>query len=105
MSDPGHGLTAQAAPSGPPEGINAVAEADVRLQDVTKRFDNVTAVDRVTLDVYRGEFLSVIGPSGCGKTTTMRLIAGQEQPDSGQTQMRGQHMAGAQPYERNVVLL
>jgi spermidine/putrescine transport system ATP-binding protein len=105
MSDPGHGLTAQAASSGPPEGINAVAEADVRLQDVTKRFDNVTAVDRVTLDVYRGEFLSVIGPSGCGKTTTMRLIAGLEQPDAGQILVRGQHMEGVPPYERNVGLV
>jgi spermidine/putrescine transport system ATP-binding protein len=105
MSDAGHGLTAQAAFSRPPDGINAVAEADVRLQDVTKRFDNVTAVDRVTLDVYRGEFLSVIGPSGCGKTTTMRLIAGLEQPDAGQILVRGQHMEGVPPYERNVGLV
>ena len=105
MSDAGHGLTAQAASSRPPDGINAVAEADVRLQDVTKRFDDVTAVDRVTLDVYRGEFLSVIGPSGCGKTTTMRLIAGLEQPDAGQILVRGQHMEGVPPYERNVGLV
>jgi ABC-type Fe3+/spermidine/putrescine transport system ATPase subunit len=82
-----------------------VAEADVRLQGVTKRFDDVTAVDEVTLDVYRGEFLSVIGPSGCGKTTTMRLIAGLEQPDTGQILIRGQHMEGVPPYERNVGLV
>jgi spermidine/putrescine transport system ATP-binding protein len=105
MSDAGHDLTAQPAPSRPPDRINAVAEADVRLQDVTKRFDTVTAVDRVTLDVYRGEFLSVIGPSGCGKTTTMRLIAGLEQPDAGQILVRGQHMEGVPPYERNVGLV
>ena len=82
-----------------------MAEADVRLQGVTKRFDDVTAVDEVTLEVYRGEFLSVIGPSGCGKTTTMRLIAGLDQPDAGQIMIRGQHMEGVPPYERNVGLV
>jgi spermidine/putrescine transport system ATP-binding protein len=100
MSDAGLGLTAQAASNRPPDGMNAVAEADVRLQEVTKRFDNVTAVDRVTLEVYRGEVLSMSGPSGCGKTTTMRLIAGLEQPDAGQILVRGQHMDGVPPYER-----
>lgn len=80
-------------------------EADVRLEEVTKRFDHVTAVDEVTLDVFRGEFLSVIGPSGCGKTTTMRLIAGLDQPDAGQILVRGQHMEGVPPYERNVGLV
>jgi spermidine/putrescine transport system ATP-binding protein len=105
MSDAGNDLTAQAAFSRPRTGVSAVAEADVRLQDVSKRFDDVTAVDQVTLDVYRGEFLSVIGPSGCGKTTTMRLIAGLEQPDAGQILVRGQHMEGVPPYERNVGLV
>ena len=105
MSDAGHGLTAQAASSRPPDGINAVAEADVRLQDVTKRFDDVTAVDRVTLDVYRGEFVSIIGPSGCGKTTTMRMIAGLDQPDAGEVIIRGPAMQGVPPYERNVALV
>jgi spermidine/putrescine transport system ATP-binding protein len=72
---------------------------------VTKRFGEVTAVDRVDLEVSRGEFLSVIGPSGCGKTTTMRLIAGLDQPDSGQILIRGQRMEGIPPYRRNVGLV
>lgn len=80
-------------------------EADVQLQGVTKRFGSVTAVDDVELEVYRGEFLSVIGPSGCGKTTTMRLIAGLDQPDSGQIIVRGEHMEGVPPYRRNVGLV
>jgi spermidine/putrescine transport system ATP-binding protein len=82
-----------------------VAEADVRLVGVTKRFGEVTAVDAVDLDVFRGEFLSVIGPSGCGKTTTMRLIAGLDQPDAGQILIRGQRMEGVPPYQRNVGLV
>jgi spermidine/putrescine transport system ATP-binding protein len=82
-----------------------VPEADVQLQGVTKRFGSLTAVDEVDLEVYRGEFLSVIGPSGCGKTSTMRLIAGLDQPDSGQIIIRGEHMEGVPPYRRNVGLV
>jgi ABC-type Fe3+/spermidine/putrescine transport system ATPase subunit len=82
-----------------------VAEIDVRLVGVTKRFGEVTAVDAVDLEVTSGEFLSVIGPSGCGKTTTMRLIAGLDQPDAGQILIRGQHMEGIPPYRRNVGLV
>jgi len=82
-----------------------MAEADIRLIGVTRRFGAVTAVDAVDLEVYRGEFLSVIGPSGCGKTTTMRLIAGLDQPDAGQILIRGQRMEGVPPYRRNVGLV
>jgi ABC-type Fe3+/spermidine/putrescine transport system ATPase subunit len=79
-----------------------VAEKDVEIISASKHFGSVTAVDNVSLDVYRGEFLSIIGPSGCGKTTTMRLIAGLDQPDSGQVIIRGAHMEGVPPYKRNV---
>ena len=54
---------------------------------MTKRFGSLTAVDAVTLMVHKGEFLSLLGPSGCGKTTSLRLIAGFEQP--GQEEARG----------------
>lgn len=86
-------------------GLAAVAETDVQLRGVTKRFGSVAAVDSVDLDVHKGEFLSVIGPSGCGKTTTMRLIAGLDQPDSGEIIVRGQHMEGVPPYRRNIGLV
>ena len=80
-------------------------EADVQLIAVTKRFGSITAVDAVDLEVYRGEFLSIIGPSGCGKTTTMRLVAGLDQPDAGHVLIRGRRMEGVPPYQRNVGLV
>ena len=58
-------------------------EPDVVLERVTKRFGSVTAVEAIDLIVTSGEFLSLLGPSGCGKTTTLRLIAGFEQPEDG----------------------
>src|SRR5262244_2930284 len=80
-------------------------EADVQLIGVTKRFGSITAVDALDLEVYRGEFLSIIGPSGCGKTTTMRLVAGLDQPDAGHILIRGRRMEGVPPYRRNVGLV
>jgi ABC-type Fe3+/spermidine/putrescine transport system ATPase subunit len=74
----------------------------VELRDVVKRFDGIAAVDGITLVVHEGEFLSLLGPSGCGKTTTLRLIAGFEQPDEGEVVIAGRDVAGLPPYKRNV---
>ena len=78
---------------------------DVELKQITKRFGDVVAVDHADLAVRTGEFVSIIGPSGCGKTTTMRMIAGLDQPDSGEILIKGRHMEGVPPYERNVGLV
>src|SRR5688572_27747551 len=75
---------------------------DVELRGVTKRFDDVVAVDDIDLSVRKGEFLSLLGPSGCGKTTTLRLIAGFEQPDEGEILIAGEEVAGLPPYKRDV---
>jgi ABC-type Fe3+/spermidine/putrescine transport system ATPase subunit len=76
--------------------------ADVELRGVTKRFDDVVAVDSLDLEVRHGEFLSLLGPSGCGKTTTLRLIAGFERPDEGEVLIEGRDVAGLPPYKRPV---
>jgi spermidine/putrescine transport system ATP-binding protein len=78
------------------------ASPDVELLDVTKRFGSVTAVDHMNLRIERGEFYSLLGPSGCGKTTTLRMIAGFEQPTEGEITLAGQPIAGVPPYRRNV---
>jgi spermidine/putrescine transport system ATP-binding protein len=75
---------------------------EVGLYDVTKRFADVVAVDRVTIEVARGEFFSLLGPSGCGKTTSLRMIAGFEEPDEGRVVLSGNDIAGVAPYRRNV---
>ena len=74
----------------------------VELEGVTKRFGGFTAVDEMTLQVARGEFFSLLGPSGCGKTTTLRLIAGFEQPTAGAIRLDGEDVAKVPPYRRNV---
>ncbi len=76
--------------------------SDVRIDKVTKRFGDVTAVDAMDLSVQRGEFYSFLGPSGCGKTTTLRMIAGFEQPTAGEIYLAGAPVAGVPPYHRNV---
>ena len=75
---------------------------EVELVDLVKRFAEVTAVDGITLDIPGGEFFSLLGPSGCGKTTTLRLIAGFEQPTEGRILLDGQDMAQTPPHRRNV---
>jgi spermidine/putrescine transport system ATP-binding protein len=74
----------------------------VELTDVTKRFGSMVAVDRLNLFVEAGEFLSLLGPSGCGKTTTLRMLAGFEQPDEGFIRISGDYVQGIPPYKRDV---
>jgi spermidine/putrescine transport system ATP-binding protein len=75
---------------------------DVTLRGVTKRFDDLMAVDDVDLDVHPGEFLALLGPSGCGKTTTLRMIAGFEEPTSGEIEIGGRSAVGVPPHRREV---
>ena len=77
----------------------------VQIQDLTKRFDGVTAVDCVSLDILRGELFAILGSSGCGKTTLLRLLAGFEQPTSGTILIDGVDMTQVPPYERPVNLM
>ena len=68
---------------------NTGARGSIELIDVTKRYGSVVAVDSINLTVKPGEFLSLLGPSGCGKTTTLRMLAGFEQPDGGHILVNG----------------
>jgi spermidine/putrescine ABC transporter ATP-binding subunit len=75
---------------------------DVVLRGVTKRFGDLVAVDDIDLEVRPGEFLALLGPSGCGKTTTLRMIAGFDEPSDGEIEIDGRSMVGIPPHKRNV---
>jgi len=77
-------------------------EGEIRLEELTKRFDDVVAVDSIDLDMPPGEFFTMLGPSGCGKTTTLRMIAGFEQPTSGKILLDGTDVARVPPHRRSV---
>jgi spermidine/putrescine transport system ATP-binding protein len=74
----------------------------VELESLTKRFDDVTAVDDISLEIQAGEFFSLLGPSGCGKTSTLRMIAGFEPPTSGKILLDGVDVGSWAPNRRNV---
>jgi spermidine/putrescine transport system ATP-binding protein len=74
--------------------------ASVELRSVTKRFDQLPAVDDLSLELGSGEFFTLLGPSGCGKTTTLRMIAGFEQPTSGEIRIEGEDVAQLPPHKR-----
>jgi ABC-type Fe3+/spermidine/putrescine transport system ATPase subunit len=82
-----------------------MTEYDVELDHVTKRFDDVTAVDDVNFDIEEGKFLTLLGPSGCGKTTTLRCIAGFETPTEGEVRIDGERVNEIPPFERETSMV
>lgn len=74
----------------------------VQLRSITKRFGSMVAVDRVSLDIKDGEFVSLLGPSGCGKTTTLRIIAGFIEPEEGDVLVMGEDISDRPPHKRNM---
>ncbi len=79
--------------------------ADVTLENVSKAFGSITAVDNVTLSVESGSFVVLLGPTGAGKTTTLRLISGLEQPDSGEICIDGRPVNDDTPAQRDVAMV
>lgn len=77
----------------------------IRLDDVTKKFGNTTAVDHVNLEIEKGEVFSILGPSGCGKTTTLRIIAGLVNPDAGRVYVRSEDITDIPPEKRNLAMV
>src|SRR2546427_1400545 len=81
---------------------SGAATPDVRLIQLTKRFDDVVAVDDVSLEVDPGRFFALLGPSGCGKTTTLRMIGGFEEPTGGAIYLGDREVTGFPPHKRDV---
>jgi spermidine/putrescine transport system ATP-binding protein len=79
-----------------------VTETMIRLDGVTRRFGELVAVDDISLEIAGGEFFSLLGPSGCGKTTTLRMIAGFEEPDEGRIHLAGEDVTTVSPKHRHV---
>jgi putrescine transport system ATP-binding protein len=77
----------------------------LRIDGVAKRFGAVRAVDRLSLDITRGEFFALLGPSGCGKTTLLRMLAGFETPDEGAILLGGNDIAQVLPHQRPVNMM
>src|SRR5271170_6163683 len=81
------------------------APAYVHIERVTKKFGDFTAVDDVSLKIYKGEIFCLLGASGCGKTTLLRMLGGFETPTSGRIFIDGEDMTGVPPYERPVNMM
>ena len=81
------------------DSSSQVRSPDIQFCAVTKTFGDVVAVDSLTLDIEKGEFFSFLGPSGCGKTTSLRLIAGFEQPTEGDVLIGGGSVVGTPPHK------
>jgi thiamine transport system ATP-binding protein len=82
--------------------VDRTAPPAVELDGVTRRYGETTAVEDLSLSVQEGEFFTLVGPSGCGKTTTLRLIAGFEDPTQGEVRFGGESVTGVPPEDRDV---
>src|SRR5690606_6866358 len=105
---PGRGRVTGVALSGgpsPPCAKMAPPMASVRLDGVSKRFDETVAVDEVSLEVADREFLVLLGPSGCGKSTLLRLVAGLERPETGTIEIDGTPVVDVPPSRRDVAMV
>ena len=97
-----HAGGSAASAAGEAGGDQGRQAPDVRLEGVVKRFDDVVAVDRISVEIPRGSFFALLGPSGCGKTTTLRMIGGFEEPSEGRIFLGDQDVVGLPPYKRDV---
>jgi putrescine transport system ATP-binding protein len=77
----------------------------VQIRDLSKRFGDVAAVDRVSLDILKGELFAILGSSGCGKTTLLRMLAGFEEPTEGSIWLDGKPLSGVPPHRRPVNMM
>jgi len=91
--------------AGPSSGPAPPDDPYINIQGITKKFGGITAVNNVSLDIYRGELFALLGPSGCGKTTLLRMLAGLERPTAGRIWIDGQDVTDKPPYDRPVNMM
>jgi spermidine/putrescine transport system ATP-binding protein len=82
-----------------------MTQIDIAFRGVSKTYGEVVAVDRVDLEILRGAFVSLLGPSGCGKTTSLRIMAGFEQPTEGEVEISGKSVVGVPAFRRPVTMV
>src|SRR3954447_15612369 len=99
MTTPQHSAVTQ--PTAVADGTPAIRFAGVH-KNYLSHGESVPAVKRTDLAIAQGEFFSLLGPSGCGKTTTMRMIAGFEEPTAGKVYLDGQDVTGVAPNKRDI---
>ena len=85
--------------------VTGGAVADLEVRGIAKRFGSVVAIERVDIDVQRGEFVAIMGPSGCGKTTLLRIVAGLERADEGTLLLRGDDISNVPVHKRSTRLI
>src|SRR5689334_993703 len=89
----------------PPTCRSVMAEAQIQLRGIEKRFGGTVAVAALDLQIHKGEFVVLLGPSGCGKTTTLRMIAGLESPTAGTIHIAGRDVTHLPPGDRDIAFV
>src|SRR6516165_99260 len=85
-----------------PEARSSPRAPLVLVRQIAKRYGPITAVAGVSLEVFRGEIVSLLGPSGSGKTTTLMIVAGHEMPDTGSIEIGGENITSMPPHRRDI---
>ncbi len=88
-----------------PAPIDSAPAPFLQIKRLVKKFDDVFAVDEVSLDIQKGEIFALLGSSGCGKSTLLRMLAGFEMPSSGEILLGGRDIVGLAPYERPINMM
>jgi ABC-type Fe3+/spermidine/putrescine transport system ATPase subunit len=88
-----------------PVEVKARPQLDLELRGIRKRYGDFTAVDGVSLQIEKGQFVCLLGPSGCGKTTTLRCVAGLEEPDEGDILIGGREVTKDPPWQRDIAMM
>jgi ABC-type Fe3+/spermidine/putrescine transport system ATPase subunit len=85
--------------------LPVIPQLDLELRHIRKRYGDFVAVNDVSLQVGKGQFICLLGPSGCGKTTTLRCVAGLEEPDAGDILIGGREVTGEPPWKRDIAMM